>query len=129
MQRRSFLAGVLAAGAAPAIVKADSIMKLWVPRKPPWYIPYGLLPKDEHVYLEMIPYRHDWVLAELDSNTGRVLRRFQGAALLDCQDSSDLERGILRVPPEIPHGVSLQFSFDYKAADWKPDTGAISATA
>ena len=31
MQRRSFLASILTAGAAPAIIKADSLMKLWVP--------------------------------------------------------------------------------------------------
>jgi hypothetical protein len=29
--RRSFLAGLLAAAAAPAIVRAESLMKLWVP--------------------------------------------------------------------------------------------------
>lgn len=34
--RRSFLAGILAAGAAPAIVRASSVMKLWVPPEPVW---------------------------------------------------------------------------------------------
>ena len=32
--RRSFLAGILGAAAAPAIVKAESLMKLWVPPQP-----------------------------------------------------------------------------------------------
>ena len=102
-------------------------MKLGVPKQPPWYIPYGLLTQDERTYMRMIPYRQDWVLAELNSNTGRILRRFHGAALLDCQDNADLERGVLRIPPEIQHGY-IQFSFHYNAADWKPDTGATSAT-
>lgn len=31
--RRSFLAGILAAGAAPAIAKAESLMKIVVPRQ------------------------------------------------------------------------------------------------
>ena len=31
MKRRSFLSSILAAGMAPAIVKASSIMKIWVP--------------------------------------------------------------------------------------------------
>jgi hypothetical protein len=33
MQRRSFLAGMLAVAAAPAIVRASSLMPLWVPKK------------------------------------------------------------------------------------------------
>lgn len=37
MQRRSFIAGILGAAAAPAIVKADSLMKLWVPEKIIWH--------------------------------------------------------------------------------------------
>lgn len=32
MQRRSFLSGILAAAAAPAIVKADSLMPIWTPK-------------------------------------------------------------------------------------------------
>lgn len=32
MQRRSFLSGILAAAAAPAIVKADSLMSIWMPK-------------------------------------------------------------------------------------------------
>jgi hypothetical protein len=31
IQRRSFLAGILSIGATPAIVKAGSLMKIWVP--------------------------------------------------------------------------------------------------
>ena len=31
MQRRSFLAGIFAGAAAPAIVRASSLMKIWVP--------------------------------------------------------------------------------------------------
>ena len=31
MQRRSFLAGILAGATAPAIVRASSLMKIWVP--------------------------------------------------------------------------------------------------
>jgi hypothetical protein len=34
MRRRSFLAGLLAGAAAPAIVRAESLMKLWVPPAP-----------------------------------------------------------------------------------------------
>lgn len=33
MQRRSFLAGMLAAAAAPAIIRASSLMPVWVPKK------------------------------------------------------------------------------------------------
>lgn len=32
MQRRSFLSGIIAAAAAPAIVKAGSLMPIWVPK-------------------------------------------------------------------------------------------------
>lgn len=35
MNRRGFLASILAAGAAPAIIKADSLMRLWAPTAPP----------------------------------------------------------------------------------------------
>lgn len=31
MNRRGFLTGILALGAAPAIVRAESLMKIWVP--------------------------------------------------------------------------------------------------
>ena len=34
MQRRSFLGALIAAAAAPAIVRADSLMPLYVPRPP-----------------------------------------------------------------------------------------------
>lgn len=34
MQRRSFLSGILAAAAAPAIVKAGGLMSIWMPK---WY--------------------------------------------------------------------------------------------
>lgn len=34
IQRRSFLGGILALSAAPAIVRAESLMKIWVPPAP-----------------------------------------------------------------------------------------------
>ena len=40
MNRRSFLQAILASGCAPAIVKADSLMKIFVPRNEP-IILYG----------------------------------------------------------------------------------------
>ncbi len=116
MQRRSFLTGIIAACAAPAIVKADTLMKLWVPKQPPWYIPAGLL-ENEPPFLSICSSRDDLVLAELDPFTGGVLREFRGLKLLECQDSEDLERGILRVPSSISFGASLRLSFDYKAFD------------
>jgi hypothetical protein len=33
MNRRGFLAGILAAGTAPAIVRAESLMKIFVPKQ------------------------------------------------------------------------------------------------
>lgn len=41
MQRRGFLAAMLAAAAAPAIVKAESLMKLYVPPARKVWTPYG----------------------------------------------------------------------------------------
>lgn len=38
MNRRGFLSAMLAAGTAPAIVKASSLMPLWVPRANPYEI-------------------------------------------------------------------------------------------
>ncbi|MCK9361740.1 hypothetical protein M0Q28_05990 [Patescibacteria group bacterium] len=43
MQRRGFLTGLVGALAAPAIVRADSLMKIFVP-KPEILLPYGLIP-------------------------------------------------------------------------------------
>lgn len=34
--RRSFLAGILAGAAAPAFVRSESLMGLWVPKEPQW---------------------------------------------------------------------------------------------
>lgn len=34
--RRGFLTGMLALGAAPAIVRAESLMRIWVPRQELW---------------------------------------------------------------------------------------------
>ncbi len=42
--RRSFLIGIGSALAAPAIVRADSLMKLWVPKPnitPAGFVPWG----------------------------------------------------------------------------------------
>lgn len=38
MNRRGFLGAMLAAGAAPAIVRASSLMPLWVPRVNPYEV-------------------------------------------------------------------------------------------
>ncbi len=39
MNRRGFLGAILAAAAAPAIVKAESLMKIWVPPEPKILLP------------------------------------------------------------------------------------------
>lgn len=36
LSRRLFLGGLLAGTAAPAIVRASSLMPIWVPKPPPW---------------------------------------------------------------------------------------------
>jgi hypothetical protein len=36
MNRRGFLGAILAAGSAPAIIKIENAMRLWVPRAPTW---------------------------------------------------------------------------------------------
>lgn len=41
MNRRGFLTSILALGAAPAIVRAESLMKLWVPPQEIW-VPNGI---------------------------------------------------------------------------------------
>ncbi len=38
VNRRAFLGAILAAGIAPAIVRASSIMPLWVPRDPSQFL-------------------------------------------------------------------------------------------
>ena len=128
MQRRSFLSVILTAGTAPVIVRADRLMKLWVPKQPPWYLPAGLL-ENETPFLSVVDNSNDLVLAKMDPLTGAVLRELRGLSLLEFQDAENFKRGIVRLPSDFHGPLSIQFSFDYKVADWKPDTGATSATA
>lgn len=41
ISRRLFLGGMLAGTAAPAIVRASSLMPLWVPKPKPWVDPWA----------------------------------------------------------------------------------------
>jgi hypothetical protein len=43
MNRRGFLGSILALGAAPAVVRAENIMRLWVPREPTTWIDASLI--------------------------------------------------------------------------------------
>ncbi len=39
--RRGFLKGILAFGMAPAVVKAENIMRIWTPPQDLWFAPAG----------------------------------------------------------------------------------------
>lgn len=61
MSRRGFLAGVLAASAAPAFVRAESLMKIVVPSKD-LILPEGYILADGSIYSkasEMLSMRQD----------------------------------------------------------------------
>lgn len=51
MNRRGFLGAILAGAAAPAVVKAESLMKIWVPPEPKiWTLsPIGKSPLEEFI--------------------------------------------------------------------------------
>ena len=51
MNRRGFLASCLIASAAPAIVRAESLMKLWVPPQEIWVQPIGALQPMQSVWI------------------------------------------------------------------------------
>lgn len=85
--RRSFLIGIGAALAAPAVVRADSLMRLWVPKpkpKPvlPRYIHIGMA-YDHHLRPEAMVFfsaeQHWGAAAPIHRMTLPEFNRFYGA--------------------------------------------------
>jgi len=68
MNRRGFLQSILAIGAAPAIVRAESLMKLWVP-------PQGLLAERP---LPRVMRSHDFTNAVFTRSTTATMMGVDG---------------------------------------------------
>lgn len=70
MNRRGFLAGCLALGAAPAIIKVENAMRLWVPKQ-------GLLAESFHVneFMHSQEFTRSTWGSYYDSNVILVFRR------------------------------------------------------
>lgn len=89
--RRSFLAGLLAAAAAPAFVRSESLMKLWVP---------------QHLQ-DAAPGRHWQIGVDIAAGTGdfTALVMLTSGGIIYNTGRID-ERGILRFPKiAVPAGT------------------------
>ena len=72
MRRRSFLLGVTSTLAAPAVVRADSLMKLWVPPAPEWTMEvWRFIPPSEAVK-ELFLYGSALMRMQPDGSFGYV---------------------------------------------------------
>lgn len=72
--RRAFLFGATAALAAPSIVRAESLMKLWVP-KPKVLTAQTLLEAMERIHNQMRPVWVRMAFSAVDGSMGHVIDR------------------------------------------------------
>ena len=91
MNRRSFITGCIAASTAPAFVKADSLMGLWIP-------------KDAFV-----------LTVDMQEDIMRSMLMAASEHIIDCYNSAFLERfglELVKSPSEIAYDVASDYEID-----------------
>lgn len=83
MNRRGFLGAMLGAAMAPAVVKAENIMKIWVPSQEIIVDPYGLDTPEYTVAGWMKPREGQWMHVAQVMEAGAMVAYINGVRVPD----------------------------------------------